>query len=436
MDSKMIKKVLCASLIILSLCPAAFAKKKKKVQIIDLPLPTTENAQDATSEANEIRQPFSWDSAGDVLKYEITIEQFSIIHNNWIKYFEHETNDEETQNCIIYIEPTLPPGKYRSTIKVYNILGILESSLTSQDEFLVRQAFQPEVRKVTYPLYMRSIIYLDDLDNNGVVEVEGRNLFNLPETRQPVPDIQATEYYLEGSKGKIELESIIHHDDSNRKLTLQFDMKKLDVGKYHLVAKDASGLHSENNASSEFAVKFRKWMDFDIEAGYTCGFVLHDDTIENYLGNTMFPLSGQFKISLIPFKFNRVYFGFGIRGNYSYFKSEHEGYDIDGNIMSGHAIFILQIPRPIPIGKPRSWFLEVHGGAGVTYFHNVKFHFPHDIVSKQLNTLSLSYDAGASLMFYLTKRLFVEAGCDYVFTQNKDMPMGEALPYAGIGWQF
>ena len=61
MDSKMIKKVLCTSLIILSLCPAAFAKKKKKVQIIDLPLPTTENAQDATSEANQIRQPFSWE---------------------------------------------------------------------------------------------------------------------------------------------------------------------------------------------------------------------------------------------------------------------------------------------------------------------------------------------------------------------------------------
>lgn len=436
MDSKMIKKVLCASLILLTLGTSLWAKKKKKVQIIDLPLPTTENAQDATSEANQIRQPFSWDSAGDVLKYEITIEQFSIIHNNWIKYYEHETNDEETQNCIIYIEPTLPPGKYRSTIKVYNILGILESSLTSQDEFLVRQAFQPEVRNVTYPLYMRSTIYLDDLDNNGVVEVEGRNLFNLPETRQPVPDIQATEYYLESSKDKIEPESIIHHDDSNRKLTLQFDMKKLDVGKYHLVAKDASGLHSENNSSSEFAVKFRKWMDFDIEAGYTCGFVLLDDTIENYLGNTMFPLSGQFKISLIPFKHNWGYIGLGVRGNYSYFKSEHEGYDIDGNIMNGHAIFIYQKKFRHFLWIPINWFIEGHAGAGVTYFHNVKFHFPHDIVSKQLNTLSWSFDGGASVMFYLNKRLYIEAGGDFVFTQNKDMPMLEALPYAGIGWQF
>ena len=432
MDSKMIKKVLCASLILLSLYSTVWAKKKKKTQIIDLPLPTTDNAQDATSEANQIRQPFSWDSAGDVLKYEITIEQFNILQNRYIKYFEHETNEEETLNCIIYIEPTLPPGKYRSTIKVYNILGILESSLTSQDEFLVRQAYQPEVRKVNYPLYSRSTIYLDDLDNNGVVEVEGRNLFNLPQTRHPIPDLQATDYYLESNKGKVAPEKIIHHDDNNRKLTLQFDMKKLDVGKYHLVAKDASGLHSENNGSSEFAVKFRKWMDFDIEAGYTYGLVVHDDTIETYLGTKMFPLSGQFKISLIPFKHNWGYIGIGIRGNYSYFKSELDGYDIDGNIMNGHALFIYQLP----FGKRRRVFWEVHGGAGVTYFHNIKFHFPHNIESKQLNTMSLSYDAGTSLMVYVNKRLYIEAGGDYVFTQNKDLPMGEVLPYAGIGWQF
>ena len=432
MDSKMIKKVLCASLILLTLGTSLWAKKKKKTPIIDIPVPTTDNAQDATAEANEIRQPFSWDSAGDVLKYEITIEQFSIIHNNWIKYFEHETNDEETQNCIIYIEPTLPPGKYRSTIKVYNILGILESDLTSQDEFLVRQAFQPEVRKVTYPLYMRSTIYLDDLDNNGVIEVEGKNLFNLPETRQPVPDIQATEYYLESSKGKIKPESIIHHDDSNKKLTLQFDMKKLDVGKYHLVAKDASGLHSENSGSNEFIIKFKKLIDFDIEGGYTCPVVLHDSTLKDYLGTNVFPLSGQAKISLIPFKHSWGYFGIGIRADYSYFSIDNSSYKIDGNLINTHALLICQKP----IGKHRIFFLEGHGGVGLTYFHNVKFHFDHGIESVPLNTVSLSFDGGLAGIVYINKRLYIEAGGDFIYTKNKDMTMCSVLLYAGIGWQF
>ena len=109
-----------------------------------------------------------------------------------------------------------------------------------------------------------------------------------------------------------------------------------------------------------------------------------------------------------------------------------KGFDIDGNIMNGHALFIYQLP----FGKRRRVFWEIHGGAGITYFHNIKFHFAHNIESKQLNTMSLSYDAGTSLMIYLNKRLFMELGGDYVFTQNKDLPMGEVLPYAGIGWQF
>ena len=137
MDSKKLLLPL-AALTALSINP--LYAKKKKPQIIDLPVPTTENAQDATAQANQIRQPFSWESAGDVLKYAIKIEQFNMLSNKWETYFEHETNEEETQACIIYIEPTLPPGKYRSTIQVYNILGILEKQMTSKDEFLVRQA--------------------------------------------------------------------------------------------------------------------------------------------------------------------------------------------------------------------------------------------------------------------------------------------------------
>ncbi|WP_027729348.1 hypothetical protein [Treponema sp. C6A8] len=435
MDSNINRKVLCASLIMLSLCASGWAKKKKQPQIIDIPVPTTDNAQDATAEANQIRQPFSWDSAGDVLKYEITIEQFSIIHNNWIKYYEHETNDEETQNCIIYIEPTLPVGKYRSTIKVYNILGILESSLTSQDEFLVRQAYKPEVRNVTYPLYMRSTIYLDDLDNNGVVEVEGRNLFKLPETSHPIPDIQATEYYLESNKRKIKPESIIQHDDhNNRKVVLQFNMKELDVGKYHLVAKDVSGLHSENTGSSEFSIKFKKWADFDVEGGYVLPVVLHDSTFQDFLGQNIFPLSAQARMSFLPFKHNWGYIGMGLRANVTKIESKQDTFTIDGNLGMAHLLAIYQIPM-----FKRHAFLEIHAGAGLTYFNNFKFHFSNNIDSVPLNTISLSYVAGAALQLYVIpgiKRFYFELSGDYSLTTNKDMTFGVVLPAIGAGWQF
>ncbi|MBQ1661364.1 MAG: hypothetical protein II054_02570, partial [Treponema sp.] len=129
------------------------------------------NTWKSNSETNKISQPFAWESAGDVLKYEIII--YSLDENTGRvleEVYRHETTEEENETCIIYFDPNLPPGLYRSRINVYNILGGLEEDVSTTDDFYIRQAYKPEVRGVSYPLFMRSIIYLDDLDNNGIVE--------------------------------------------------------------------------------------------------------------------------------------------------------------------------------------------------------------------------------------------------------------------------
>ncbi|MBR0099808.1 MAG: hypothetical protein IJP90_08850, partial [Treponema sp.] len=295
----------------------AWGKKKQNFTIgleQDFGIGDIGNSQSDTAQANEVKQPFSWVSAGDVLKYEIIIERFDEGAEHYLPYFFHETNEEETKSCIIYIDPVLPVGQYRSEIKVYNILGKLEQSLTSHDEFTVRQAYKPEIRSVSYPLYMRSTIYLDDLDNDGIIEVEGRNLF------MPDPEDKAivhTKYFLKGSR-TIYPEEVLSIDElRNRKIKFRFDMKKLEVGRYDFFAQDASGLHSEASSDSEFTVKFKKWMDLDIQAGYTCPYVLHDETLPTYLGSKIYPLSGQAKISFMPFKRNWGYLGIGLRASYS-----------------------------------------------------------------------------------------------------------------------
>lgn len=386
------------------------------------------NAQSDTAEANEVKQPFSWTSAGDVLKYEIIIERFDESAGKYIPYYFHETSEEETEKCLIYIEPLLPVGKYHSQIKVYNILGLLEEDLTTHDEFTVRQAYKPEIRSVSYPLYMRNTLYLDDLDNDGIIEIEGRNLF-LPDATNT--EIVYTKYFLKGSR-TIFPSSVISHDEvKNRKIRFQFDMKKLEVGSYHMFAQDASGLHSEESSDSEFIIKFKKWLDFDVEAGYTYPYVLNGDTFPTYLGTKAYPLSCQAKMCLIPFKRNWGYLGASLRGSYSRLSYSEDIYTIDGNYGTAHLLFLYQIPM-----FRRRVFAELHGGAGISYFNNIVYHFPHNINSEPLNTVSLSFDAGASLMIYINKRLYTELAGDYVFTVNKDMILGELQPSAGIGWQF
>ncbi|MBR0496317.1 MAG: hypothetical protein IJJ71_09105 [Treponema sp.] len=409
----------------------AWGKKKQNFTIgleQDFGIGDIGNSQSDTAQANEVKQPFSWVSAGDVLKYEIIIERFDEGAEHYLPYFFHETNEEETKSCIIYIDPVLPVGQYRSEIKVYNILGKLEQSLTSHDEFTVRQAYKPEIRSVSYPLYMRSTIYLDDLDNDGIIEVEGRNLF------MPDPEDKAivhTKYFLKGSR-TIYPEEVLSIDElRNRKIKFRFDMKKLEVGRYDFFAQDASGLHSEASSDSEFTVKFKKWMDLDIQAGYTCPYVLHDETLPTYLGSKIYPLSGQAKISFMPFKRNWGYLGIGLRASYSRLEYKEDTYTIDGNLGTGHFLFIYQLPM-----FRRRVVAEIHAGAGVTYFNNIIFHFPHNMQSPALNTLSPSADAGLSVQFYINKRLYTEIAADYIFTMNKDMILGMVQPSLGVGWQF
>ena len=127
--------------------------------------------QEETEEANEIRQPFRWNSSGDVSKYKIIIRHKVPETQKWEICYEHETDEEETEKCLIYFDPPLEEGRYRSEIHVFNIFDMPEDSLTSYDEFDVYKAYKPKIKNVSYPLYMRSVIYLDDLDNNGIIDM-------------------------------------------------------------------------------------------------------------------------------------------------------------------------------------------------------------------------------------------------------------------------
>lgn len=377
---------------------------------------------------NEIKQTFSWSSAGDVLKYEITIKRIDKKSINSKEHFYHETTEEETKNCQIYIDPSLPAGKYSATIKVYNLLGILEEACTSSNEFTIYKAYQPEVHDVEYLLNKQSVIYLDDPDNDGIVQINGRNLFETDETKE---SLTYTDYFLTNGHLIIKPEEIISYSENNRRTVMKFNMKKLHVGKYYLVARDASGLHSECTTSSTLNVKFKKWIDIDIKAGYTLPVLLHDDTITNYFGTNCFPLSAFVGVSIMPVKCSWGYLGIGLRGSYSRADGSGADYTIDGNLIFLHGLLIFQKPF-----LNRRLITELHAGAGITYFNNYVFHYQHNIDSIPLNTVSLSFDAGIAIQIFFNRRLFTEISTDYVFTLNKDILMGNLQPSIAIGWQF
>ena len=202
-------------------------------------------------------------------------------------------------------------------------------------------AYIPQIRGVSATVNHSSTIYLDEL-NDGIMNITGRNLF---ETQKTAEDISFTSYYLINEKRKNFdplLPNILEYNDNNRGLKVQFDLDLLDTGVYNFVAIDASGLTSEISKDNQLTVKFKKAVDFDVAAGYACPVIVIGDRMKEYLNTSVLPLSATAKISLMPFKRRFGYLGLGANATYSRIMSKTEGYNLDGNFITGHGLFIYQ----------------------------------------------------------------------------------------------
>lgn len=368
-----------------------------------------------------------------VLKYEVVVEKFNEKKSVFAEINRLQTEDNTTS---IQVKPYLTPGTYRFKVITYNLLGIPEVESDWQN-FNIYQAYQPAVNNVTVNINKSSTIYLDDI-NDGKISVAGRNLFTGPESDL---DLSFTTYYVENQNGKKSfVPKITDFSDNNRKLDVLLDMKTLDVGKYNFMAKDASGLLNAKDNSSAFVVKFRKAVDFDISGGYCCPVVLFDDTIEKYMDGKVWPLSFVGRMSFIPVKRRYGFVGIGLSGSYTRLFKNFDSYSVDGNLITGHVDAVYQLPfysKPNAEGKRRHYMnLELHGGAGVTFFNDFVFHFKHNIKSDSFNSLNLSVNAGALAQIYFTQRLFIEPCVDYIMTVSSKNIFGMVLPSISIGRQF
>ncbi len=396
-----------------------------------------QNGEQATEESAEEKwQLLEWeeDEPDFVLKYEVVIEEYSEKTKTYSEKSRVLTQDNTPS---VRVEPLLPPGRYRYKVISYNLIDVPEAE-SDWFDFMIYKAYQPEVSDVKSEVNLTSTLFLEEI-NDGIFNISGKNFFELPQNEG---EITFSEYFLVNQKKKNVLPLIpnILSKEKNRKMQVQFDMKTLDVGKYNFVVRDASGLESEKDRKNEVEVKFRKRVDFDLSGGYVFPIVLFDDTFKTYFDTSVFPLSLTARASFIPFKHRFGYFGFGLYAQYSRLFAEYQYYMIDGNFMNADALFIYQLPIRVKFKnaeKPRHILtLELHGGTGVSFLNDVKFHFDHDITSDPLNSLNLNIMAGGAFQFYVTNRLYTEVSVDFISSLLSDMALGVLLPAVSIGWQF
>ncbi len=370
-----------------------------------------------------------------VLKYEVVIEEYSEKKKSF-----HEINrifsDGNTPS--VQVQPLLSPGTYRYKVITYNLIGVPEVE-SDYFDFKIYMAFQPEISGVSTSRNLSSTIYLEEI-NDGIFNVTGKNLFF---TRQDESDTSFTTYYLvnsDGTEKKRLFPKILETDEKHRRLKLQFDMKNLEVGTYKLIAQDASGLKSEINKKDEIIVKFKKRIDYDLSAGYTCPVILYDDTFMTYLKSSVYPLSFYAKFSVLPFKRGYGYLGMGVSGTYTRMSASLDSYKIKGTLFTSGVNFVYQRPLRIKMKKSENTrhyaTLELHAGPQIVFFNDYKFTFKNGVSSTPLNSLNFGLMAGGAAQFYITNRLYTELSVDYSMAFVKDMPFGAIYPSLGLGWQF
>lgn len=414
----------------------AFAQEQKTAENFSENLEDSATEEETELSAQEQWQYLEWEEENPeyVLHYEVVIESFSEKTNAFEEINRIMTEDNSSK---VQVNPLLAPGVYRYKVISYNLVDVPEVE-SSWFEFKIYKAYQPEISDIKSAANRTGTLFLEEI-NDGIFNISGKNLFSLPQSES---DISFSEYALLNSRKK-NAEPIIPEileNEKNRRLKVQFDMKKLDVGKYNFIATDASGLKSNVDRRSEIEVKFKKRVDFDLSAGYVFPVVLYDDTFEQYLDTNLMPLSATARASFVPFKHRFGYFGFGIFGTYSRIFADYNNYQIDGNLINADALFLYQLPVRVKSknSEKRRHILtfELHGGAGISFFNDFKFHFEHNIVSDPLNSLNLNAIAGGAIQFYITNRLYTEISADYLMAFLNDMDFGMILPSLSIGWQF
>ena len=378
-------------------------------------------------------QTLEWEDEGSayVLHYDIEIEKYNAKKNVYEPMLSLKTEDNSTS---VKIQPQLSSGKYRYRIISYDLLGFaLEDA--EWNELIIYKAFQPEIKDVSSNVNYSNTIYIEEY-NDGIFNISGKNLFPMPEKGD---ELSYTTYWLRRKALKNKIFPIILENPDGKKLKIKLTDEQMDTGTYYFVAKDASGLESKLDSSSELIIKYKKMMDLNLSLGYSVPYMLYDDTIPVYMDSKIWPLSATPKITFVPVKRRWGFLGLGAMGSYTMMNADFENYKIDGSLISGFTNLVYQKPiyfRVSETQRKHIMTLEAHVGGGIVYFNNYVFSFSHDIKSEPLNSLNIAVDAGLALQYFITSRLYAEVDVTFINAFAKNTKFGMVVPTVSIGWQF
>ncbi len=297
------------------------------------------------------------------------------------------------------------PQTYRYTVSSYNLLGHRAFS-TDYTEFQIKKGYIPRVEGISPDL-----IYLDTL-YDPTIRVSGNDLR------------KETQYYLTNGREIIRPVEIIPNDN-NRRAEVVFNPRDFDVGEWVLRAENPG----EFTSDLPLTIKFMKWYDVSLSAGYSPLVVLADENVKGFLGTNFMPLGIDARATFIFLKRRMGYLGVSLNGKWNTVLEDFSAHSITTHYVQGLASFVYRYP----IIRNRLT-VEARVGGGMTLAAGLKIIYPHDLESEAFSSIFPAATIGLSIAGYVWRGMFVEAGADLTSTFTPGMLILSISPTISFGW--
>lgn len=375
-----------------------------------------------------IFQKLEWNAGSHITWYEITLEMYDDATDTWLPVndaipavqpagFLGTTPElikdgvyKSQHNSItvsLRAKESGEPQKYRYAVAAYNLLGH-EAFSTEYTEFEINKAYFPEIDRISPEL-----IYLDTL-YDASIRVTGENLR------------QNTDFYLIKNREIIRPIEIIRNDN-NRQAELIFDPRTFDTGNWFVQAQNPGDF----TAHKPLTIKFMKWYDFSLSAGYSPQIIVYDNNFKKYYFTNFLPMGIDLRGTFIFLKKRVGYFGVSFNGKWSPVSGESSEYHIQSQL--AHSFLAFTYRYPIIRNKLT---VEARIGAGLTYTLATKFFFEQNLTSQPFSSMYPAATAGLSIAGYAWRGLYFEAGTDCMASFSPSMITLSIAPTISVGWTF
>jgi len=353
-------------------------------------------------------QRLIWQEVEHVLRFEV------IVHRR--ENSGAFTEVERISTDAFFAEVSLPAGRYRYQVLIYDLFDEF-SSATAWRDFEIIRAIQPELTSF-FPI----AFYLDE-DDNWEITLRGRNF------------LTESVIHLVGEYGRVIRPQSRTLDASSARLVFSGD--SLSAGKYDVYVRNPGGLDAKMGT---FTIGNKKPFDVNISIGYApivplYGFLFKEFNFEDTDVNAPFydsfyPLSAAAKISFLPFKRVRWNMGFEVAASFSMMPTNSEFYSTNAYLLNTHLSYLNQFYL---IRKKLAFNVSV--GGGISYLSNFYYEYPDGGDPYEVPTSTMpSAAAGLSFMIFVNKLIYISPGVDFIHIFSQDTPMpGFIRPYALVG---